>query len=468
MGFTIKLVTVLIPAVALASLHEIQGSALNIAVFQSVDLDKSSFIEENEGLSGFDAWQEYDADKDGKLSLREFSRLAHEAQRLEEASLLQEKAKRVKSSARARCLPGSPKDIFMFQIADKDKNGFIEKSEGLSDFDFSAFDNDKDGKLSPKEFMILVQESLRLEDEGPELKDEEHRFSVPINRHDASLSEGLNVMQGRAPKANDAGLNQKANGAGVSEQPGVDRPPDISPEDITKDIQLPLELTAFETDHWNDLSEYFGPFRLDYASHTIEVPGWNLIVESRTYSPGRGNLVIGNQNFYNDADNSLLSGKHHTARGRQISVVGGKDDVAEGQGIVIMGGEQNTARGNYTVVDGGYRNEADSSYSVVEGGVKNAADGVFASISGGQENLALGYSSSITGGKANEIMSMGKYAAVHGGVGNKLKGNYSTIGGGVGQNTAQEVEFEALFVPLSDEDRETVADPDHVGQHFTS
>lgn len=455
MGFTIHFLVLLLPSLALALLREKQGAALNLEVFELVDKNKDGLLDENEGLHGFDSWKPYDINQDGRLSLKEFSALGHAAQRLEEAALLEEEQKS-KTSARARCLPGSPKDVLMFELADKDRNGFIDEHEGLSGFDWKVFDNNKDSKLDPKEFMMLVQESLRLEDEGPELKDEERRFSAPINRHDASLSESAykNMMRrgNQQPAAGSKGSSLKQN-----------QGPFMWSQNDGPGQKLPDYLSAFEKDEYNELSEYFGPFRIDYSVHTIEVPGWNFVVESPAETPGRGNVVIGNQNFWADADNTFMAGKHHTARGRQLSVVGGKDNVAEGVGITILGGEQNAARGNLTVIDGGYRNEASGNYAVVEGGVKNVASGDFSSISGGQSNIAMGYASSVTGGKANE--GIGKMSAVHGGSGNKAKGPISTIGGGIGQVT--EEEGESVFHELTAQDRETVQDPDHVGQHFT-
>lgn len=350
----------------------------------------------------------------------------------------------------------------MFKLADKDRNGYIDENEGMSGFDWKVFDNDQDGKLSPKEFMILVQEGLRLEDEGPELKEEERRFSAPIHRHGASMSEDAGMMRGRTarqPKAQGKGAAKaQGKGAGLNQHAKQGELPHAPNE------QLPDELSAFEEDHYNDYSEYFGPFRIDYSVHTIEVPGWNFVVQSPGETPGRGNVIVGNQNFVADAANSFLAGKHLTARGYYISDVGGKDNVAEGKGIVIEGGEQNAARGNFTVIDGGYRNEATGNYAVVEGGVKNMAMGDFASVSGGQSNIAFGRGSSVTGGKANE--AIGKASSIHGGSGNKAKGELSTIGGGIGQTT--EEAGEATWYLLTDQDRETVADPDHVGQHFTS
>jgi len=364
MGFTIQCARLLLPALALASLRDKQGSALNLEMFQVLDKDNSGFIEQHEGLEGFDSWQPYDTNQDGKLHLKEFSALGHAAQRLETASILQEKAKKTKSSARARCLPGSPKDIFMFELADKDKSGFVEENEGMSKFDWKVFDNDSDGKLSPKEFMIMVQDSLRLEDEGPELSDEDRpkgQFSASIHRHGASFAQaGAGMMRGRnadnfTPEDQDKARNAlKAAGinpAGLDQKVKKGTQPGGLPH--APNEQLPPELSAFEADHWNDLSEYFGPFRIDYSVHNIELPGWNFVIESPSETPGRGNVIVGDQNFVSDADNTFVVGKHHTARGRQISIVGGKDNVAEGVGITIVGGEQNAARGNYTVLDGG-------------------------------------------------------------------------------------------------------------------
>merc|ERR1719191_1410324 len=65
--------------------------------------------------------------------------------------------------------------------------------------------------------------------------------------------------------------------------------------------ELPPDLSAFEKDNFegnSELSEYFGPFRLDYSNHILELLGWNLVVSSPYSKPGLGNLVIGHANFY--------------------------------------------------------------------------------------------------------------------------------------------------------------------------
>lgn len=220
---------------------------------------------------------------------------------------------------------------------------------------------------------------------------------------------------------------------------------------------LPKSLSAYEPDHYRPSynSEYFGPFRLDYSDHTIDLSDWNFIVESESRIPGRGNLVVGRQNFVGDAMNSFVAGKHNTARGKDISVAGGIDNIAAGNAAVVVGGEENVARGNYTTTDGGYRNEAATGYTVAAGGTKNLARGLYAVASGGEDNIAIGPASVVTGGRANE--GLGSYASVHGGSGNKAFGNSSVVSAGLGQTASHT--SESISKWLTDEDREVLKQP---------
>jgi len=234
------------------------------------------------------------------------------------------------------------------------------------------------------------------------------------------------------------------------------------PDDAPDHGHLPPSLSAFEEDHYNGLSEYFGPFRLDYADHSIVLPDWNMVIESPEQIPGHGNMIIGNDNYAADADNAFITGEHNTGRGFAVTAAGGKDNVAEGNGVTVIGGEQNVARGNFSVVNGGYRNEVDGSYSVVGGGVKNVALGNFATATGGQANLAEGLYSVATGGKSNE--ALGRLSAVHGGSGNKAEGNSSVVDGGLGQTAYGE--GDSVFSELTQQDLESLASADHVGNPF--
>lgn len=175
----------------------------------------------------------------------------------------------------------------------------------------------------------------------------------------------------------------------------------------------PMSLSAYEQDEFNERSEYFGPFRLDYSDHTIELPEWNIVVESPQRIPGRGNLIVGRANIVDHSDNSFVSGKNHRVVGHANTVAGGKGSEAYGINNVVIGGEENVARGVKVVVEGGYRNQASGRASAVGGGLKNRAEGEFAAASGGLVNLAGGRFSVVTGGQNNS--ARGRYSAVHGG-----------------------------------------------------
>jgi hypothetical protein len=223
--------------------------------------------------------------------------------------------------------------------------------------------------------------------------------------------------------------------------------------------ELPPDLSAFEEDHYEgntELSEYFGPFRIDYATHVIELDGWNFVVSSPGAKPGLGNLVVGHGNFYTDATNSFICGFHNTARGDGTSSIGGADNEAQGVGDVTIGGEDNMATGSYSAVDGGYRNEATGFFDTATGGNQNTATGNFAVASGGQNNYAEGTASSITGGRGNE--ALGVLTSIHGGAGNQAKARESTIVGGVGFESMTEAE--SMYHQLDGQDIEAVASAD--------
>jgi len=202
--------------------------------------------------------------------------------------------------------------------------------------------------------------------------------------------------------------------------------------------QLDPSLSAYEIDiHNPEESEYFGPFRIDYHDHTINLEDWNMVVESPREQPGRGNLVVGTQNFIADATNSAVFGKHDTARGLSEAVMG-FDNVAEGEANSLIGGQNGVAKGNSTAVTGGYGNEAIGNFASNTGGTKGVAEGDFAVVAGGDSNLADGKDSVVTGGNSNE--ALGPQSATHGGSGNKVTGKVATISSGLGQSAENEAE----------------------------
>jgi len=188
--------------------------------------------------------------------------------------------------------------------------------------------------------------------------------------------------------------------------------------------------SAYEPDFLHDNSENFGPFIIDYTGHNIKLPDWNLLVSSSSHTKGKGNVGLGIDNFYYDASNSFIAGKHNIVRGEYDDVFGGQDNSAEGKDAIVTGGQRNIASGDGTSVLGGFRNEALGTHSVVEGGSKNLAKGTYAAISGGIDNIAAGDFSVIAGGKGNEAQTT--LSVVGGGEGNKVSGEGAIVAGGLG------------------------------------
>jgi len=194
--------------------------------------------------------------------------------------------------------------------------------------------------------------------------------------------------------------------------------------------------SAYEPDYLRDGSEYFGPFRLDYKTHTVELADWNLDVESSQDLPGRGDISVGPHNYFFDATNSFVGGRNNIVRGNGAVIMGGEDNSADGTTVTVAGGSRNVAKGFGSTVSGGYRNEAIGSHIAVAGGVKNVAKGKYGSIIGGEDNEANGEESSILGGQGNE--AMGHFAIAQGGAGNKAVGKFSVVKGGEGGASLQE------------------------------
>lgn len=132
-----------------------EGDDEDRKVFKKADTDGSSFLEENEidallkktnvGLP-FD-WRKFDHDHDGRLNETEFLEGGPAAI---EAALLQEDDMDVERKD----------DYEVWKVTDKDQNGFIEANEiekllheaDIKDFDWKAYDFNKDGRLDPQEF----------------------------------------------------------------------------------------------------------------------------------------------------------------------------------------------------------------------------------------------------------------------------------------------------------------------------
>lgn len=202
--------------------------------------------------------------------------------------------------------------------------------------------------------------------------------------------------------------------------------------------QLDPSLSAYEVDiHNPEESEYFGPFRIDYHDHTINLEDWNLVVESPREQPGRGNFVVGNQDFVADSTNSAVFGKHDTARGLSEAVVG-FDNVAEGEANSLIGGQNDVAKGNSTAVAGGYGNEAKGNFGVACGGDKDVAEGDFGVACGGHANDEVSKDGVAKGGTGNVVKGEG--ATVDGGDGNMAVAQLSTIASGEGGITKSETE----------------------------
>lgn len=211
-------------------------------------------------------------------------------------------------------------------------------------------------------------------------------------------------------------------------------------------------LSAFTPDPQDPYKEKFGPFLIDYTRHSL-ITDWNVVVNSPGEINGRGNLVVGENNFIADATNSFISGHHNTARGKDITVAGGEDNVAEDQASVTVGGQFVVARGNYSVADGGFHNQADGNFVVTAGGEQDRSKGEFSTAGGGESNMADGDGPTITGGKSNE--ATGTASVVHGGSGNKALQAMSSVSGGLGQATIGEGDH--IFKVLTAADKEALA-----------
>merc|ERR1712094_109214 len=108
--------------------------------------------------------------------------------------------------------------------------------------------------------------------------------------------------------------------------------------------------SAYEPDPFHDKSEWFGPFRLDYATHTVWIKDWNLLVNSPKAEVGHGNFAVGPDQYLEHTSNSFIAGRRNVARGDGDAVLGGTANLAKGRGAVVLGGEGNVGSGKGSVV----------------------------------------------------------------------------------------------------------------------
>jgi hypothetical protein len=162
---------------------------------------------------------------------------------------------------------------------------------------------------------------------------------------------------------------------------------------------------------------------------TLRLSGVNLQIVSgagSTAAPtnGRGNLVLGYDEPFDDSAEELRQGSHNLVvrPGHAYSSYGG-----------IVGGHENQILAPYASVTGGFSNHASGVAAAVSGGSNNSATATYASVSGGNENGALGERSAVSGGHSN--FARGTESAVCGGRFNEAKGDRSVVSAGL-QNVA--------------------------------
>lgn len=155
------------------------------SVFAKSDLDRSGFLEPTEvnqlmAVAGLSPktfnWQAYDYDQDGRLSFDEFLEAGPAAGKAAKegethSSGMDSPMKRILLKRDANSSEASLEQEdevspdLVFQLADKNQNGFIDGDEGLYGFPWQQFDHDQDGKLSHDEFNKLITEAKYPEEE---------------------------------------------------------------------------------------------------------------------------------------------------------------------------------------------------------------------------------------------------------------------------------------------------------------
>lgn len=135
----------------------------------------------------------------------------------------------------------------------------------------------------------------------------------------------------------------------------------------------------------------------------VVVTGANVQIRRASSGDKTGNLVVGSNHFWSEAEEGFVAGDLNTISGLHSTVSGGSSNTASGRCASVSGGNSNTASSNHTSVSGGRYNEASFQFSSVSGGEDNTASGYYSSVSGGNWNHAYGYSSTVSGGSNRSV-----------------------------------------------------------------
>lgn len=187
--------------------------------------------------------------------------------------------------------------------------------------------------------------------------------------------------------------------------------------DLSFEYQSSIGRDGYEPDPLRPASEFFGPFRIDYKHHTLFLDNWNLNINSKLDRGGMGNLVVGLNQSFDRARNSVILGDSNRAVG-SYGLVAGRYNMVKGRGAVITGGEHNLATGTFANVAGGAGNNATAVFASVRGGHDNLASGPFSVVSGGLHNVAEGAESTVTAGFNNRVF--GNMSSINGGANNTI------------------------------------------------
>lgn len=119
---------------------------------------------------------------------------------------------------------------------------------------------------------------------------------------------------------------------------------------------------------------------------------------------------------------------------------GGGAQVADPDNTFMAGGQDNLSFDSNNVNIGGVRNETGGDFAISVGGKDNISDGIFNTVSGGGDNEARlgtsgnGQKNTIAGGRTNIIDSVTNALSntISGGENNKANGTHNSVGGGDG------------------------------------